>query len=129
MSDANEVSFAHPIERELARLFDEHAVRWLHEPHTFVLESDPDGTVREAFTPDFYLPDLGIYVECTVMRQSLTRRKRRKVRKTLEQEGVRVEVLFRRDLARLAERWSLAELAAAAAHQDVEHRDSRAEVA
>lgn len=48
MSDAYEVSFAHPVERELARLFDEHAVRWLYEPHTFVLESDADGTVREA---------------------------------------------------------------------------------
>jgi hypothetical protein len=55
------------------------------------------------------------------MRQSLTSRKRRKVRKTLEREGVRVEVLFGRDLARLADRWSLVELAAAA-----EHRDSRA---
>ena len=118
MSAASEANFAHPVERELARVFDQHAVRWLYEPHTFVLESDPDGTVREALTPDFYLPDLGIYVECTVMRQSLTRRKRRKVRKTLEQEGVRVEVLFGRDLARLAERWSLAELAAAAAHRD-----------
>jgi len=35
-------------------------VRWLYEPHTFVLESDPDGTVREAFTPAFFLPDLGL---------------------------------------------------------------------
>jgi hypothetical protein len=48
------------------------------------------------------------------MRQSLAGRKRRKVRKTLEQEGVRVEVLFGRDLARLAERWELADLAEAA---------------
>jgi hypothetical protein len=47
----SEVDFAHPVERELARLFDEHHVRWMYEPHTFVLESDPDGTVREAFTP------------------------------------------------------------------------------
>jgi hypothetical protein len=121
MSDASDVTFAHPVERELARLFDQHAIRWLYEPHTFVLESDPDGTIREAFTPDFYLPDLGLYVECTVMRQSLTSRKRRKVRKTLEQEGVRVEVLFGRDFARLAERWSLADLAAAA-----EYREDRA---
>jgi hypothetical protein len=118
MSDASDVNFAHPVERELARLFDEHAVRWLYEPHTFVLESDADGTIREAFTPDFYLPDLGLYVECTVMRQSLTHRKRRKVRKTLEKEGVRVEVLFGRDFARLAERWSLADLAAAAEQRD-----------
>jgi hypothetical protein len=48
MRDSTEVSFAHPVERELAHLFDEHGVRWLYERHTFVLESDPDGTVREA---------------------------------------------------------------------------------
>lgn len=114
MSDTSEVRFAHPVERELARLFDEHGVRWLYEPHTFVLEQDPDGTVREAFTPDFFLPDLGLYVECTVMRQCLTRRKRRKVRKVRERKGVTVEVLFGRDLERLAERWSLDTLGAAA---------------
>jgi hypothetical protein len=116
--DRSGIDFAHPVERELARLFDQHHIRWLYEPHTFVLEEDPDGTVREAFTPDFYLPDLGVYVECTVMRQSLTSRKRRKVRKTLEQKGVRVEVLFGRDFERLAERWSLTDLAEAAKRGD-----------
>jgi hypothetical protein len=108
------LAFAHPVERELARLFDEHGIRWLYEPHTFVLERHPDGNVREAFTPDFYLPDLGVYVECTVARQSLTSRKRRKVRKIKAMRGIRVEVLFARDFARLAARWSLADLATAA---------------
>jgi hypothetical protein len=112
--NAGEVRFAHPVERELARLFDEHRLRWQYEPHTFVLECDPDGTVREAFTPDFFLPDLGLYVECTVMQQRLTRRKRRKVRKLREQRGVTVEVLFGRDFERLAHRWSLETLGAAA---------------
>jgi hypothetical protein len=115
MDEAKEVAFAHPVERELARLFDEHGVRWLYEPHTFVLESDPDGTIREAFTPDFFLPDLGVYVECTVMQQRLTRRKRKKVRKVREQRGVTVEVLFGKDLERLAQRWSLDTLGQAAA--------------
>lgn len=107
MDETIEIAFAHPVERELARIFDEHDIVWLYEPHTFVLESDPDGTVREAFTPDFYLPDFNLYVECTVMRQTLTSRKRRKVRKVREQKGVTVELLFGRDLERLAERWSL----------------------
>jgi hypothetical protein len=111
--DASGVRFAHPVERELARLFDEHGVRWLYEPHTFVLQSDPDGTVREAFTPDFFLPELGLYVECTVMRQCLTGRKRRKVRKVAAQKGVTVAVLYGRDIERLAERWSLDTLAEA----------------
>src|SRR5262249_54493020 len=85
-----------------------------YEPHTFVLERDADGNVREAFTPDFFLPELGIYVECTVMRQALTRRKRRKVRKVQERAGVAVEILFRRDFDRLARRWGLSALALAA---------------
>jgi hypothetical protein len=103
--------FAHPVERELARIFDEHGIAWEYEPHCFVLERDADGCVREAFTPDFYLRDLDLYVECTVMRQAHTARKRRKVRKLQERAGVQVEVLFRRDIARLASRWQLDGLA------------------
>lgn len=106
--------FAHPVERELARVFDEHGVRWEYEPHTFVLERNSDGHVTEAFTPDFFLPDLGIYVECTVMRQALTSRKRRKARKVRQRSGVVVAILFRRDFVRLANRWKLSGLAAAA---------------
>ena len=114
MSDSTAVRFAHPVERELARVFDDHGVRWEYEPHTFVLERHPDGAVHEAFTPDFYLPDLEVYVECTVMRPSLAGRKRQKVRKTRERAGVVVEMLSARDFGRLAERWSLDELAEAA---------------
>jgi hypoxanthine phosphoribosyltransferase len=106
--------FAHPVEQELARLFDEHGVVWEYEPHTFVLERDSNGRVLEAFTPDFFLPELGIYVECTVMRQALTSRKRRKARKLHERTGAVVAILFRRDFDRLASRWGLVELAAAA---------------
>jgi hypothetical protein len=112
------VTFAHPVERELARVFDAHGVRWEYEPHTFVLERHADGSVRKAFTPDFYLPDLGLYVECTVMRPALASRKRQKARAVRELEGVSVEVLFASDFARLAERWSLDDLAKAAS----EHR-------
>ena len=101
------VAFAHPVERELARLYDAHGIEWEYEPHTFVLRQDPDGTVREAFTPDFYLPELDVYVECTVMRQELTGRKRRKVRRTRERRGIAVEILFLRDFRQLARRWSL----------------------
>jgi hypothetical protein len=99
-------SFAHPVERELARIFDEHGIEWQYEPHTFVLERASDGTVREAFTPDFFLPGLDMYVECTVMRQTLTYRKRRKARKA-RRLGVNVQVLCRRDIEQLASRWCL----------------------
>jgi hypothetical protein len=109
------VRFAHPVERELARVFDAHGLRWEYEPHTFILERHADGSVHQAFTPDFYLPDLGLYVECTVMRPSLAGRKRQKVRKAREQAGVTVELLSAADFERLARRWSLSRLGAAAA--------------
>ena len=108
-----EAAFAHPVEAELAELFDQHGVTWSYEPHTFVLERDADGGVVEAFTPDFFLPDLGIYVECTVMKQSLASRKRRKVRRASELAGVTVQILFRRDFERLATRWCLPRLSRA----------------
>ena len=43
-------------ELECAKIFDYYGVPWSYEPRTFVLESDDDGQVVEAFTPDFYLP-------------------------------------------------------------------------
>lgn len=105
--------FAHPVERALARLFDAHGIAWEYEQHTIVLERDENGEILEAFTPDFFLPDLELYLECTVMRQSLTGRKRRKVRLARERAGANVEILFRRDFERLARRWGLTELAEA----------------
>jgi hypoxanthine phosphoribosyltransferase len=96
--------FAHPVERELAAIFDELGIAWEYEPHTFVLERDEDGNVAEAFTPDFYLPESDVYVECTTMRQRLTTRKNRKIRK-LRERGVIVGVLYRRDFERLRDRF------------------------
>jgi hypothetical protein len=96
-------AFAHQVERELARIFDQLGLPWEYEPTTFVLERDADGRVTEAFTPDFYLPEQDMYVECTTMRQKLTARKNRKLRK-LRQQGVLVTVLYRRDFERLRER-------------------------
>lgn len=98
-----EKEFAHSVERELARSFDEFGLPWEYEPTTFVLERDADGTVTEAFTPDFYLPDQDMYLEVTTMRQKLTARKNRKLRK-LRAQGVLVTVLYRRDFERLRER-------------------------
>src|ERR687895_2893291 len=98
-----QVVFAHLVERELAQIFDELGIAWEYEPHTFVLARDEHGNVTEAFTPDFYLPESDVYVECTTMRQRLTTRKNRKIR-TLRERGVIVGVLYRRDFERLRER-------------------------
>ena len=99
-----EVEFVHPVERELASVFDELGIAWEYEPHTFVLERRPDGTVVEAFTPDFYLPEQDMYVEVTTMRQRLTTRKNRKIRK-LREQGHLVTVLYRRDVERLRSKY------------------------
>ena len=45
-----------------------------------MLGRDEHGRVTSAFTPDFYLPDQDLYVEVTVMKQSLVTRKNRKLR-------------------------------------------------
>ena len=101
--------FASQAELECAKVFDYYGVPWLYEPTSFVLERDAEGRVTEAFAPDFYLPDQDLYVEITVMKQSLVTRKHRKLRKlrALHPE-VRVKLLYRRDIARLAERFRLA---------------------
>jgi hypothetical protein len=48
------------------------------------------------------------------MRPSLAGKKRQKVRKVREREGVAVEMLFARDFERLARRWSFDRLGEAA---------------
>jgi len=82
-------------------MLDEHRIAWEYEPHELVLRRSEDGAVREAFTPDFYLPEIDCYVECTVMRQSQTTRKNRKVRLAQELHDVVVTILYRRDFKRL----------------------------
>ena len=73
-----------------------------------MLERDPDGRTVEAFTPDFYLPEQDLYVEITVMKQSLVTRKNRKLRKLRARyPDVRVKLFYKRDLERLAERYRL----------------------
>lgn len=105
--------FAHRVEAALARVFDEHRIAWLYEPHTFPLEHAPDGTVSRAFTPDFFLPEIGIYVECTVARRALTTRKRQKARAAERRYGIVIEIAYRTDFENMARRWALRELARA----------------
>ena len=98
--------FAHPSEQELAELLDANGIAWEYEPHTFPLEHHPDGRVREAFTPDFYLPDIDSYLECTAQKQAHVGKKNRKARKLRERYGAVVSVLYARDLRRLRETYS-----------------------
>jgi hypothetical protein len=98
-----DAGFAHEAERECARLLDFYGIRWEYEPRTFTLATDDDGRTREAFTPDFWLPDLGCYVEVTTMRQRHVTRKHRKLKRLRERHpDVRVLLFSRRDVERLA---------------------------
>ena len=100
--------FANDVELECAKLLDYYRVPWEYEPRTFVLETAADGTVVEAFKPDFYLPEQDLYLEVTVMKQSLVTRKNRKLRKLREQyPDVKVKLFYKRDIQRLAERYRL----------------------
>jgi hypothetical protein len=100
--------FANPAELEYAKILDWYGVPWQYEPRTFVLERDEEGRVVEAFTPDFYLPEQELYLEVTVMKQSLVTRKNRKLRKlrALHPE-IKVKLFYERDFERLAARYRL----------------------
>lgn len=96
-------AFAHPSEAELASLLDRAGVRWEYEPTTFVLEHHPDGSLRSAFTPDFFLPEHDLYLELTVLRQELVTRKNRKARLLRERyPHVRLRMIYRREWAELS---------------------------
>ena len=75
---------------------------------TFELETDEQGRVLEAFAPDFYLPEQDLYLEITVMKQSLVTRKNRKLRKLKERyPDVNIKLFYKRDIERLAQRYGL----------------------
>jgi hypothetical protein len=100
--------FANRIELECAKLLDFYGVPWEYEPHSFVLARDENGRTTSAFTPDFYLPEQGLYVEVTIMKQSLVTRKNRKLRRLRElYPEVNVKLFYRRDFERLAVRFQL----------------------
>jgi len=100
--------FANRIELECAKLLDFYGVPWEYEPHSFVLGRDEHGRVTSAFTPDFYLPEQELYIEVTIMKQSLVTRKNRKLRQLRElYPDVKVKLFYRRDFERLALRYQL----------------------
>ena len=95
-------AFAHASEAELARILDFYEVRWEYEPHRFPIMFDRSGAVVESFAPDFYLPDLDLYVELTTLKQRLVRRKNRKLRRLRElYPDLRVKLLYARDFRAL----------------------------
>jgi hypothetical protein len=95
-------TFAHASEAEMARILDFYRIRWEYEPHTFPILWNLEGTVVESFSPDFWLPDLELYLEMTTLRQKLVRKKNRKLRRILElYPDIRVKLFYARDFRAL----------------------------
>jgi hypothetical protein len=107
-SPAAGIRFAHPSERFFASLLDLHGIRWEYEPVEFALGWDEGGSPNAGFRPDFWLPDLGCFVELTTADQRLVTRKHRKIRRMHDlYPEVEVVVLYQRDFLELLARHGL----------------------
>jgi len=93
------VEFGHPSEQIFANLLNFYRIEWEYEPRSFPLQWDKDGKVMEAFTPDFYLPEIDLYVELTTMKQALVTKKNRKVKMLRAiYPHVNIQVFYQKDL-------------------------------
>ena len=97
-----EYAFAHASEAEFARILDFYQVAFEYEPQVFPILWDLDGNVLESFAPDFFLPDLELFVELTTLQQRLVRKKNRKVRRLRElYPGLKIKLFYARDFRAL----------------------------
>jgi bifunctional protein TilS/HprT len=95
------ISFAHPSEEDFAKLLDFYCIEWLYEPRSFPLKWEGD-KIAEMFTPDFYLPELDLYVELTTLKQNLLTEKNRKLRQLRElYPEINVRLLNKNDFLKL----------------------------
>jgi hypothetical protein len=86
----------------MARILDFYAVAWEYEPHVYPLRWNMTGEVVESFAPDFYLPDLDLYLELTTLKQRLVRKKNRKLRRLRAlYPDLRVKLFYARDFRAL----------------------------
>jgi hypothetical protein len=110
--DPGSPDFAHPAEAIFARILDFYRIEWAYEARTFPLAWDADGSVIEAFTPDFFLPAFAVYIELTTLRPQLSSLKNRKVRLMHElYPDVNVKLLKRRELRELMVKYGLTQAA------------------
>jgi hypoxanthine phosphoribosyltransferase len=111
--------FSHPTEELFARILDFYGIEWQYEPSTFPLEWDAQGTVIEAFSPDFYLPAQDLYIELTTLRPQLSTYKNRRLRRMRElYPNIQVKLLKRRELHAMLLKYGLSEDAAKIAGTD-----------
>ena len=100
--------FVHPSEEVFARILDFYGVQWEYEPRTFTLNTDGNGNITEAFTPDFYLSEQDLYVELTTLRPQLSTKKNRKLKRLQElYPEVNIKLFKRRELRNLMIKYGL----------------------
>lgn len=103
-------SFGHPSEEEFAKLLDFYRIEWLYEPRSFPLAWQ-NGKVVEMFTPDFYLPELDLYIELTTLKQSLITEKNRKLRRLRElYPEINIKLINKSDYLRLLAKYGYGRL-------------------
>ena len=73
------MKFAHQSEKTFANHLDLFDIKWIYEPKSFPLKWG-SGAIKMMFTPDFYLPEMDIYIEITTMDQKLITKKQRKIK-------------------------------------------------
>lgn len=108
INNIESVKFAHSSERVCAEILNYYGIKWEYEPRTFPLAWDKKGKVVLSFTPDFYLPELDLYIELTTMNQRLVTKKNRKVKllKKLYPE-VNIKIFYQKDFKKLLLKYGL----------------------
>ena len=96
--NAENIVFAHESEKEFAKILDFYRIKWEYEPKTFTLEWDENDIPVISFTPDFYLPELNLYIELTTLNQKLVTKKNRKIKKVRElYPEINVKLFYKKD--------------------------------
>jgi len=100
--------FVNDSEAIFANLLDFYRIAWEYEPKSFPIQWGKDGRVLESFTPDFYLPEVDLYVELTTMKQANVTRKNRKVKllKTIYPH-INIQVFYQKDFRNLVFKYGL----------------------
>lgn len=96
--NSREIIFANESEKEFARILDFYKIKWNYEPKTFPLEFNDEGIAVLSFSPDFYLPDLDLFIELTTLNQNLVTKKNRKIRKLRElYPYINIKLFYKKD--------------------------------
>jgi len=96
--NAENIIFAHESEKEFAKILDFYRIKWEYEPKTFTLEWDENDIPVSSFTPDFFLPELDLYIELTTLNEKLVTKTNRKLKKVRElYPEINVKLFYKKD--------------------------------